>query len=110
MTFSKKQIEGMQDFIWGSFTDYVGSGVALEDVLTGAKFAGVKLTKKQIESVISHESAPDEWTEADEEVRDLIADATADCEDGDKLFKWLEWIVGDEAYEIVDEVGFVPEA
>lgn len=104
MTFSKKQIKGMQYFIWNSFTDSVGSGVALEDVLTGAKFVGVKLSEKQMQSVIDHEANPDEWTDADEEVRDLIADATADCEDGDKLFKWLEWIVGDEAFELV--VGF----
>lgn len=105
MTFSKKQIVGMQNFIWSSFTDSVSAGVALEDVLTGAQFVGVKLTEEQIQSVIDHEVAPDEWTGEDEEVRDLIAEAT-DCEDGNKLFKWLEWIVGDEAFELVEEFDF----
>lgn len=109
MTFSKKQIEGMQDFIWDSFTDSVSSGVVLEDVLTGAQFVGINFTEEQIQSVIDHEEDPDEWTDADEEVRDLIAEAT-DCEDGNKLFKWLEWIVGDDAFELIEEFDFVPEA
>lgn len=101
MAYSNEQIEEMQDFIWKCYIDPVYFGVTLEDVLTGAKFVGVELTEEQIQSVIKHKSAPDEWTDADEEVRDRIADAT-DCEDGDKLFKWLEWLVGDEAFEIVD--------
>lgn len=102
MNFSKKQIKGMQDFIWDSFTDSVSVGVDLEDVLTGARFCGVNLTDEQVQSVIDHSVAPDEWTSEDEKVRDLIAVAS-DCEDGDSLFKWIEWIVGDNAYSLVKE-------
>ena len=102
MSFSKKQIKGMQNFIWDGFTDSVSVGVDLEDVLTGARFCGVNLTNEQVQSVIAHNVAPDEWNKEDEKVRDLIAVAS-DCEDGEKLFKWLEWIVGDEAYSLVEE-------
>lgn len=102
MEFNKKQIEYMQDFIWNGFTNSESVGVKLEDVLTGSRFVGVNLTNKQIKLVIDHYTDPDEWNDDDEKVRDLIAEAT-DCEDGDKLFKWLEWIVGDEAFELVEE-------
>ena len=102
MEFSKQQIKGMKEFIWDGFTDSESVGVNLEDVLTGARFCGVKLTDKQINSVIDHYMNPDEWNDADEEVRDLIA-AASDLDDGEKLFKWLEWIVGDEAYNLVEE-------
>lgn len=102
MEFSEQQIKKMQNFIWDGFTNAESVGVKLEDVLTGARFCGVKLTDKQINSVIAHYMNPDEWNDSDEKISDLIATAS-DCEDGDKLFKWLEWIVGDEAYNLVKE-------
>lgn len=83
MTYSSKTIKAMQDGIWDEFTDPDAAGVKMEDILTGARdIMGVKLT--------------DDWTEQDEKVRDMIADAT-DSEDGDKLFSWMAWIDGDQA-------------
>lgn len=102
MEFNKQQIEYMQDFIWNGFTNAESVGVNLEDVLTGARFVGVNLTDEQIKSVIDHYTEQDEWNNEDEKVRDLISEAT-DCEDGDKLFKWFEWIDGVYAYDIFYE-------
>ncbi len=99
MTYSKKKtIKAMQDGIWEEFNDPDAAGVKMEDILTGAReIMGVKLTDAQIQSVVEHYNYADDWTDQDEKVRDMIADATADSEDGDKLFSWMTWIDGDQA-------------
>lgn len=97
MTYSNKTIKAMQDGIWDEFTDPDAAGVKMEDILTGARdIMGVKLTDAQIQSVVEHYNYADDWTDQDEKVRDMIADAT-DSEDGDKLFNWMVWIDGDQA-------------
>lgn len=97
MTYSNKTIKAMQDGIWDEFTDPDAAGVKKEDILTVARdIMGVKLTDDQIQSVVEHYNYADDWTEQDEKVRDMIADAT-DSEDGDKLFSWMAWIDGDQA-------------
>lgn len=98
MKFNKQQIKAMQDFIWAGFCDPAGVGVNFEDVLTGARFCGVDLADAQIKSVVDHYAAPDEWDSEDEKVRDAIAEAT-DCENGENLFQWLAFIVGDTTAE-----------
>ena len=91
------------EFIWDGFTDPAGVGVKLEDILDGASVAGVMLTPAQKKSVLSHFEKIDEWTSEDEEVRDLIADAT-DHATYEQLFDWLTDIVGDTtAEELVKE-------
>lgn len=97
MTYSNDTIKAMQDGIWGEFTDPDAAGVKMEDILTGARdIMGVQLTDAQIQSVVEHYNYADDWTDQDEKVRDMIANAT-DSEDGDKLFNWMVWIDGDQA-------------
>ena len=101
------------EFIWDGFTDPAGVGVNMVDVLDGATLVGVNLTDMQKDSVLNHYENVDEWSSNDEEVRDAIAGAT-DCVDYNKMFDWLEFVVGDttademvknwqdEAQEILD--------
>lgn len=108
--FSEKQIQEMQEFLWDGFCNADAVGVKIKDVLTGAKFVGAKLTDDQIQSVIDHYQDPEpdptlawsndqyqesNWTEGDEAVKDMIADAT-DSTNGEKLYQWLAWVVGDQ--------------
>lgn len=82
-------------FLWSAFCDPAGVGVDLADILDGAALAGVYLTEAQKESVTRHMDDVAETYTADEEaVRDQIAAAT-DCEDYEKMFSWLEFVVGD---------------
>lgn len=82
-------------FLWDGFCDPDGVGVDLADILDGAALAGVYLTEAQKDSVIRHMDDGAETYTADEEaVRDQIAAAT-DCEDYEKMFSWLEFVVGD---------------
>ncbi len=85
----------MQDFLWDSFCNADSVGVNALDVMTGAKFVGLKLTDDQIQGVLDHYHEPGNRSEGDEEVKDMIADAT-DCSDGDKLYQWLVWAVGNQ--------------
>lgn len=95
--------ENIGEFLWDGFTNPQSVGVRLEDVLDGAALVGLKLTDEQKSSVLAHSEAPDDWTEDDENVRDLIADAT-DSKDFDKMYKWLEYVVGDiAATELVED-------
>lgn len=89
-------VENIGDFLWESFCNPDSVGVRLEDVLDGAALAGLQLTDEQKESVLAHAKGPDDWTSDDENVRDLIADAT-DCENYEKMFAWLAFVVGDIA-------------
>lgn len=93
--FSEKQIQEMQDQLWWDFINPDGAGVKVEDVMTGAKFVGVIFTEEQINSVAAHQMVPDKWTKGDEAVKDMIADAT-DSTNGEKLYQWLAWVVGDQ--------------
>lgn len=88
-------IKEMQNFLWDAFSDADATGVNIEDVLTGAKFVGVKLTDDQVKSVVDHYYNTEAWTDNDEEIRDQIADAT-DSENADGLYQWLAWVVGDQ--------------
>lgn len=100
-------------FIWDGFTDPVAVGVNIFDILDRARLAGVDLTDEQKSGVLAHVNEIDGWTSKDEEVRDLIADAT-DNATYERLLSWLTYIVGDttatdlvknweeEAQEILD--------
>lgn len=108
-------------FLWGGFTDPAGVGVNLFSLLDGASLVGVDLTDEQKNGVLAHVTEIDGWTSTDEEVRDLIAAAT-DCEDYEKMFDWLAFVVGDttaaglvkewedEAQAILDRFDRVNEA
>lgn len=96
----KKAVLEAQGFLWDAFTDAGGVGVKLDDLLT---WPGLGLAKKQVKSVEAHYDQPEKWTKEDEEVRDLVADAT-DCEDFETLYSWLSWTVGDQtAAKMVEE-------
>lgn len=90
------------NFIWNGFTDPSGVGVSLADVLDGAALVGVDLTDEQKESVLNHIDNVDLWTFEDEEVRDLIAEAT-DNATYEQLFAWLVFVVGDNTAEALVE-------
>ena len=93
----KEATKELQEELWNEFCDPEQSGVKMEDVLNGAvDVMGANLTAGQIKSVLDHYNAPDEWTDEDEEVRDLIADLT-DSEDGNKLLVWYMYTSGDQA-------------
>ena len=94
---SKEATKALQIELWNEFCAPEVNGVKIEAVLDGAnEIMGAGLTEQQIQSVIDHYNAPDEWTEQDEEVRDLIADLT-DSEDGNKLLAWYAFTSGDQA-------------
>lgn len=82
------------EFIWDGFCDPAGVGVNMFDILDGAALVGVDLTDEQKNSVLNHSNDYGEWTSNDEEIRDQIAAAT-DCEDYEKMFDWLAFVVGD---------------
>lgn len=87
----------LQKELWGEFCDPEGSGVKMEDVLIGAvDVMGADLTASEIQSVVDHYNAPDEWTEQDEEVRDVISDLT-DSENVYMLLAWYIYTSGDQA-------------
>lgn len=93
----------MGKFIWDGFTDPDGVGVDAADILDGAALAGVDLTDEQKNSVIRHMDDVDSWSDQDEAIRDMIADATDDAT-YEQLFSWLEFVVGDyTADELVKE-------
>ena len=81
-------------FLWDGFTDPAGVGVDLAAILDGAALVGVDLTEGQKDSVLSHMEDFGEWSSEDEGVRDQIASAT-DCEDYEKMYSWLAFVVGD---------------
>lgn len=83
------------EFIWDGFTDPAGVGVRLVDILDGARLVGVDLTDAQKDSVLAHIDEPDKWDESDENVRDLIADAT-DNANYNQMFAWLAFVVGNQ--------------
>ena len=101
------------NFIWDGFTDPAGVGVNMFNILDGAHLVGVNLTDAQKDSVLNHSNDFGEWSSSDEEIRDSIAIAT-DIQDYEKMYAWLEFIVGDntatglvkeweeEAQEILD--------
>lgn len=82
------------NFVWDGFTDPAGVGVNVFDILDGAALVGVDLTEAQKEGVLNHVNNFGEWTSDDDEVRDLIADAT-DLQDYEKMYAWLALVVGD---------------
>lgn len=100
MNFDSNVKRKIGDFIWNGFTDPDGVGVDAADVLDGAALVGVDLRDEQKESVLNHMDNVDLWTFEDEEVRDLIADAT-DNATYEQLFAWLAFVVGDDAAEVM---------
>ena len=86
------------EFIWDGFTDPAGVGVNMFDILDGASLVGVDLTDNQKDSVLNHSNDFGEWSSNDEEIRDLIANAT-DMQDYKKMYDWLAFIVGDTTAE-----------
>lgn len=83
------------EFIWGAFCAPDGSGVSMRDILDGAALAGLHLTEAQKESVLNHmDDDAEVYTSEEEEVWNLLAAAT-DCGDYEKMFSWLEFVVGD---------------
>lgn len=100
----KEATKELQEELWNEFCDPEENGVRIEDVLNGAnKIMGAGLTEEQIQSVLDHYNAPDEWTDEDEQVRDMIADLT-DSEDGNKLLVWYMYTSGDQAaQEFLDQ-------
>lgn len=82
----------MQSFLWDSFVGARVVGTRLDDLLSWPELG---LTEGQISSVEKHYYKPDEWTEEDEKVRDIVATAT-DNENSLYLYHWLAWAVGDE--------------
>ncbi|ACB72616.1 hypothetical protein J7U02_03800 [Lactobacillus delbrueckii subsp. lactis] len=112
-TYKNYVTKEIGSFIWDGFCDPAGVGVNVFDILDGARLAGVDLTEAQKNSVLAHVSDVYGWTSEDEEVRDLIADAT-DMQDYEKMFDWLAFVMGDttaanlvkswkeEAQEILD--------
>ncbi|MCD5607074.1 hypothetical protein LOB47_10185 [Lactobacillus delbrueckii subsp. lactis] len=112
-TYKNYVTKEIGDFIWEGFCDPVAVGVNIFDILDGARLAGVDLTDEQKSGVLAHVNEIYGWTSKDEEVRDLIADAT-DNATYERLLSWLTFIVGDttatglvknweeEAQEILD--------
>lgn len=99
-TYEKNVIREIGEFLWDGFTDPDGLGVDAADILDGAALAGLHLTEAQKESVITHMEDVDSWSDQDEAVRDLIADATDDAT-YEQLFAWLAFVVGDTTAEIM---------
>lgn len=101
MTRNSK-IKKMQDFLWDAFCDPDATGVSLDSLLT---WPGLHLTSDQVASAEYHWYDPEAWTQEDENIRDVIADAT-DSVDYDRLFCWLIWTVGDQtAFDLVESWG-----
>lgn len=94
-TFKNYVTRKIGEFLWDGFCDPAAVGVNIFDILDGAGLVGVNLTNEQKDSVLNHSNDYGEWTSNDEEVRDLIAAAT-DCEDFEKMFSWLAYVVGDD--------------
>lgn len=96
----KKAVMKTQGFLWDAFCDADDVGVSLDSLIT---WPGLHLTQGQIESVEANYHTPEKWTKEDEQVRDIIADAT-DSEDFEALYSWLAWAVGDQtAADLVKE-------
>lgn len=93
----KEATKELQEELWNEFCDPEENGVNMEDVLNGAvDVMGARLTEQEIQSVVDHYNDQENWTDEDEEVRDLIADLT-DSEDGNKLLVWYTYTSGDQA-------------